>query len=73
MPKFGSISRNNLIKNLKFLNFDGPFPGGNHQFMRNEKGVKLIIPNPHKGDIGSDFLHKILKQAGISRKDWEKL
>ena len=73
MPKFGPVRRTNLIKNLKILNFDGPFPGGNHQVMRNDKGVKVIIPNPHRGDIGSGFLLKILKQAGISKADWEKL
>jgi len=73
MPKFGPISRTNLIKNLKLLHFEGPYPGGNHQVMRKGNGVKVIIPNPHRGDIGSGFLLKILKQAGISKADWGKL
>ena len=60
MPKFGAISRADLIKNLRLLGFAGPFSGGNHEFMRKE-GLKIIIPNPHKGDVSSGFLNKILK------------
>ncbi len=33
----------------------------------------LRLPNPHSGDISGPFLLKILKQAGISRKEWEQL
>jgi len=29
------------------------------------------VPNPHKGDIGRDLLTRILKQAGISREEFE--
>ena len=32
----------------------------------------LTIPNPHRGDIGVNLLSVILKQAGISRKEWER-
>jgi len=32
--------------------------------------VRLIIPNPHRGDIGPDLLIRFLKQAGLSRKEW---
>ena len=73
MPKIGPISRNSLIKYLKLMNFDGPYPGGNHQVMRSPTGMKIVIPNPHRSDIGPDFLLKILKQAGIPKADWEKL
>ena len=67
-----SISRSNLIKRLKKLGFDGPYSGGKHQFMIKEN-LRLAIPNPHKGDIGIDLLSRILKQAGISNAEWEKL
>jgi predicted RNA binding protein YcfA (HicA-like mRNA interferase family) len=72
MPPFGPISRRNLIRNLRRLNFDGPFSGSRHQYM--ERGeVQVIIPNPHQGDISRVLLATILKQAGISREEWEKL
>lgn len=36
-------------------------------------GLSIVIPNPHVGDIGSELLKRILKQAGVSREEWEKL
>lgn len=72
MPKLGPINRRDLIKNLRKFGFEGPESGGSHQYM--VKGdLQVIIPNPHQGDIGMGFLSRILKQAGILRKDWEEL
>ncbi len=34
---------------------------------------KVFIPNPHSGDIGRELLIRILKQAGVSRGEWERL
>jgi hypothetical protein len=33
--------------------------------------LTLIIPNEHEGDIGPGFLSRLLKQAGISREEWQ--
>lgn len=72
MPKIGPIKRRELIRYLREVGFEGPYSGGKHQFMI--KGdITLRIPNPHKGDVGKDLLLKILKQAGISREEWERL
>jgi len=35
--------------------------------------VTVWLPNPHEGDIGRDFLARILRQAGIDRDEWEAL
>lgn len=36
------------------------------------KGVsRIIIPNPHRGEIGREYLARLLRQAGISREEWE--
>jgi len=72
MPRLGPIKRNDLVSHLRSLGFDGPYAGGNHQFMIRE-AVTITIPNPHKRDIGRDFLVRILRQAGIDRKEWENL
>ncbi|MEK7649124.1 MAG: type II toxin-antitoxin system HicA family toxin, partial [Patescibacteria group bacterium] len=46
-----------------------PFSGGRHLFM--VKGsLKLRIPNPHGSDISKALLSEILRQAGISREEW---
>ncbi|MFH1921040.1 MAG: type II toxin-antitoxin system HicA family toxin [Planctomycetota bacterium] len=72
MPRFGPISRNDLIRALRQAGFDGPYSGGKHPFMI--KGdLTLTLPNPHQGDIGRELLIRILRQGGISREEWEKL
>ncbi len=68
MPPFGPIKRRKLVQNLRKLGFEGPYSGGNHQFMI--KGdLKLAIPNPHKGDVSRALLNRILKQAGVTREE----
>jgi predicted RNA binding protein YcfA (HicA-like mRNA interferase family) len=65
-----SIPRKELIRKFKALGFGGPFSGGKHQFMI--KGdLKIRVPNPHRGDIGTGLLREILRQAGISLENWE--
>lgn len=72
MPHVGPISRKDFIRCLRMLGFDGPYSGGKHQFM--SKGdIVLHIPNPHQGEIGTELLIRILRQAKIDRKSWEEL
>lgn len=72
MPHLGPIKRKDLLYYLKKLGFEGPYSGRKHQFML-KGNISITIPNPHKGDIGVDFLAKILRQAQVSREEWEKL
>jgi hypothetical protein len=37
------------------------------------RDVSVSIPNPHGGDIGKNLLAVILREAGISRQQWENL
>ena len=46
--------------------------GGKHQFMV-RGDVTVRIPNPHRGDIGVDLVTRILRQAGVTRAEWESL
>lgn len=72
MPPFGAIKRRELIRALRQLGFDGPFAGGNHQYM-SRGTLRVRIPNPHQGDISVGLLARILNQAGIGREEWESL
>lgn len=72
MPAIAPISRRDLIRYLKQCGYEGPYPGGKHQYLRRD-GRKAYIPNPLEGAITKPFLLKILKQAGISREEWESL
>jgi hypothetical protein len=35
--------------------------------------LALTVPNPHGGDISVGLLKILLRQAGITRRDWERL
>ena len=71
MPAFGPVKRDVLIRCLRKLGFDGPYSGGKHPFM--VKGdLTLTIPNPHQKAIGRELLSRILRQAEVSKEEWEK-
>ena len=59
-----------MVQKLRQLEFVGPYTGGRHFFMKKE-GLKVIIPNPRRGDISKSLIAEILRQAGISNKEWD--
>ena len=72
MPALGPLKRADLIFYLHRAGFAGPHPGGKHEYM--VKGtLRVAVPNPHRGDIRKNLLSRILRQAGISREEWERL
>lgn len=50
----------------------GPFVFGRQAQFRVKEKLVLTIPNPHGGDIGPKLLAALLRQAGLSRRDWER-
>lgn len=72
MPPFGPIKRKNLIRFLKKSGFSGPFSGSRHQFMLKDD-ITIRLPNTHGGDVGKELLARILRQAHISKEEWEIL
>lgn len=70
MPK--NISWKKLVQKFRRLGFGGPYSGGRHLFMV-KGGLKLRIPNPHRGDISKHLVSEILRQAEISVEDWNKI
>jgi predicted RNA binding protein YcfA (HicA-like mRNA interferase family) len=62
------VTRNELIRRLRKLDFQGPYPGSGHAYMVRESAeerVYVSIPNPHHGkDIGVKLLFQILREAG---------
>ena len=69
MPSLNSLSRRELVRKLRALGFEAPFPGGKHQWMRRD-GLRLTIPNSHSGAIDPGLIRRILRQAGISIEEW---
>jgi predicted RNA binding protein YcfA (HicA-like mRNA interferase family) len=69
MPSLSPVSRRELVWTSKALGFEGPFPGGKHQWMRRDR-LRMTIPNPHPGAIDSGLIRRILRQAGITIDEW---
>ena len=67
-----NISWRKLIQKFRRLGFDGPYSRGRHLFMAKGE-IRVRIPNPHKGDISRHLVAEILRQAGISPDDWNKI
>lgn len=72
MPTLSPTKRKDLIKFFRKLGFDGPFRGGNHQYLIKDR-LKVRIPNPHQGDISKSLLIRILKQANVEKETWGEL
>ncbi len=72
MPALGPVKRPDLIRFLRQLGFEGPYSGSKHQFMI-KGSITLRIPNPHQSDIGTGLLSRILKQAHITKEEWDRL
>ncbi|MEI2689567.1 MAG: type II toxin-antitoxin system HicA family toxin [Anaerolineae bacterium] len=71
MPKLSPEKPVAVIRKLRRLGFDGPYGGGRHVFMRHPDSEVKIPIAVHKGrDIPVGTLASILKQAGVSVKDW---
>ena len=72
MPPFGPISRADLIRALRRAGFTGPESGGRHALMR-RGALTLPVPNPHRSEIGRELLSRLLREAKITRDEWESL
>ena len=70
MPRLSPVSRREFIRRLRDLGYDGPYTGGRHEFMLRDDR-RLILPNPHRQTVGADLLTRLLRQAGITRQEWD--
>ncbi len=68
--KLSPIHRRDFIKRMRKLGWEGPFSGGNHQYMgKGEHNVH--IPNPHgRSEIRAPMLKELLRQAEITWEEW---
>ena len=69
MPRLAPVVWRELVRCLRLLGFEGPFQGGKHPYMV-RGDVVVMIPNPHRSDIGIDLLKRILERAGVDRDEW---
>ena len=69
MSKLVPVSRAKLIRRLRKIGFEGPFPGSDHDFMvRGDNFVR--IPNSHRREICTNLISEILREGEITRDEW---
>ena len=61
-----------MVRRLRAAGWGPPEGGGKHPVMW-KSGRKIVIPNPHKGDVDWSLTKRILGQAEITPNDWETL
>ena len=62
-----------MCKVLEKLGFEKVFGKGSHIRFTNKDGRRTVIPVHGNEDLGTGLLLEILKQAGLTREDFEKL
>ena len=73
MPRMVPITRKIFIQRLKMLDFDGPFHGGKHDFMRRPSDqLKIALPraDAKSREIGVELQKRILREIGVTTKEW---
>lgn len=64
------LKRREIIRKLRNLGYTGPKQQGKHPYMERDEET-LTIPGEHRHDIPIWLQQQILRQAGISKNDWE--
>lgn len=73
MPKLSPIRGKNLVSILEKLDFEKVHQRGSHVRMKHPDGRKTSVPL-HSGEkVGVGLLRKILRDANISRNEFDKL
>ncbi|HLC93266.1 MAG TPA: type II toxin-antitoxin system HicA family toxin [archaeon] len=73
MPRLIPISGKEMCRLLEKIGFLRVHQVGSHVRYIHPDGRKTVVPVHGNEDIGIGILLEILKQAEISRKDYEKL
>ena len=67
--KLKPLKYRELISRLKRFGLTGPFTGGKHPYFLSGN-LRVIIPNPHRGEVGKDIIKATLARLGISLEDF---
>jgi len=74
MPKLPSVTpKKKLIKILKTFGFELDHSTGSHFIFYNQRTKKRAVVPYHIKDLPKGTLMSILREAGISRKEFEDL
>ena len=69
--KLPVINANELIKILQEKGFSFSRQSGSHAIYANQNGIKVTVPIHGKKDLGKGLLKQIMKDAGLTREDFQ--
>lgn len=74
MPKLSPLKSRQVVRKLRKLGYEGPYPGGRHMRMINRE-TGQIIPIPMHGgkDVSVGLIRAIIRQIGITPEEWLRL
>lgn len=71
MPKLVPLKPEAVVRKLRRLGFEGPYPGGRHRRMVNLTTGKIIPIPYHRGcEVSVGLLREIITELGITRDEW---
>lgn len=73
MPKLSPISAKELIKILEKQGFEIVHQKGSHVRLKHPDGRRTTVPMHSGENVGVGLLRKILRDANISRDEFEEL
>ena len=73
MPRLSRISGKELCKILEKLGFEMIKGKGSHVRFKHPDGRRTVVPVHSNEKIGKGLLKEILKQARLSREEFEEL
>lgn len=73
MPKLAPISGKEMCRLLERIGFQRVHQAGSHVRYFHPDGRKTVVPVHGNEDLGTGLINEIIKQAKISRTDYEKL
>jgi predicted RNA binding protein YcfA (HicA-like mRNA interferase family) len=74
MPRLVPLKPQEVIRKLRHLGFEGPYPGGRHIRMVDLETGRIVPVPFHKGqDVSVGLIKTIIGELGITNEDWLNL
>lgn len=70
--KLKPLKYHDFITKLRKIGLEGPHPGSKHPYFLFGR-LKIIVPNPHGGDVDKSIVKKILDKIGKSPEEFFEL
>ena len=73
MPRLPTVTSRKVIAALRRDGFEIDHQTGSHVVLRHPIKKRRVTVPSHSGDLGRGLTRRIIKQAGLTRKEFTKL